>query len=303
MSSSILISAISQGLLWAILAIGIHVTYRILDISDLTSESSFTLGAAVTASAIVNGVPPLIAIIMATISGSLAGMVTGLLHTKLHIPSLLSGILSMTGLYSINLRIMGKANIPLNMHDTILTNIKDLLGLVRDRDAAIILGIIVCIIVILVLVWFFNTEFGFGIVATGSNDKMIRANGINSDITKIAGLMLANALIALSGSLVCQYNGYADVGQGIGAIVIGLASVIIGEVIFKRKNLLLSLVGIVFGSIIYRLIVALVINSDYVSANDMKLFTAIIVAVALYLANISFKKKGAKKDVRDKAHI
>lgn len=295
MSSQIIISAISQGLLWAILAIGIHITYRILNISDLTSEGSFTLGAAVSATAIVNGIHPLIAILMAVISGSLAGMVTGLLHTKMRIPSLLSGILSMTGLYSINLRIMGKANIPLNQQETILTNIKNLLGFSKDRDAAIILGVVVCAIVIALLVWFFNTEFGYAIVATGNNDKMIRANGINSDVTMIAGLMLANALIALSGSLVCQYNGYADVGQGIGAIVIGLASVIIGEVIFKKKNLILSLCGILVGSIIYRLIVALVINSSFVSANDMKLFTAIIVALALYLANANFKKKGAKK--------
>ncbi len=295
MSSQIIISAISQGLLWAILAIGIHITYRILNISDLTSEGSFTLGAAVSATAIVNGIHPLIAILMAVISGSLAGMVTGLLHTKMRIPSLLSGILSMTGLYSINLRIMGKANIPLNQQETILTSIKNLLGFSKDRDAAIILGVVVCAIVIVLLVWFFNTEFGYAIVATGNNDKMIRANGINSDVTMIAGLMLANALIALSGSLVCQYNGYADVGQGIGAIVIGLASVIIGEVIFKKKNLILSLCGILVGSIIYRLIVALVINSSFISANDMKLFTAIIVALALYLSNANFKKKGAKK--------
>lgn len=296
---AILISAISQGLLWAILAIGIHITYRILDISDLTSEGSFTLGAAVCASAIVNNIPPIIAVFMAIIAGSLAGMITGLLHTKLQIPSLLAGILSMTGLYSINLRIMGKANIPLNMSDTLLTNIKDLLNLGKDRDAAIILGIAVCIIVILLLVWFFNTEFGYAIVATGNNDKMIRANGINSDITKIAGLMLANALIALSGALVCQYNGYADVQQGIGAIVIGLASVIIGEVIFRRRNLVMSLSGIVLGSIIYRLIVAIVINSNYVSANDMKLFTAIIVAIALYVANVDLKKKRRVKNVEN----
>lgn len=296
---AILISAISQGLLWAILAIGIHITYRILDISDLTSEGSFTLGAAVCASAIVNNIPPIIAVFMAIIAGSLVGMITGLLHTKLQIPSLLAGILSMTGLYSINLRIMGKANIPLNMSDTLLTNIKDLLNLGKDRDAAIILGIAVCIIVILLLVWFFNTEFGYAIVATGNNDKMIRANGINSDITKIAGLMLANALIALSGALVCQYNGYADVQQGIGAIVIGLASVIIGEVIFRRRNLVMSLSGIVLGSIIYRLIVAIVINSNYVSANDMKLFTAIIVAIALYVANVDLKKKRRVKHVED----
>lgn len=293
--SSILTSAVSQGLLWAILAIGIHITYRILDISDLTSEGSFTLGAAVCATAIVNNIPPILAIFMALISGSLAGMITGLLHTKLQIPSLLAGILSMTGLYSINLRIMGKANIPLNMHSTLLTNIKELFNLGKDRDAAIFLGIIVCVIVIIFLVWFFNTEFGYAIVATGNNDKMIRANGINSDITKIAGLMLANALIALSGALVCQYNGYADVQQGIGAIVIGLASVIIGEVIFRNRNLITSLIGIVIGSIIYRLIVAIVINSNYVSANGMKLFTAIIVAVALYVANVDFKKKRRPK--------
>lgn len=297
--TSILMSAVSQGLLWAILAIGIHITYRILDVSDLTSEGSFTLGAAVTASNIVMGVHPVIAIFMAMIAGSLAGMVTGLLNTKLKIPSLLSGILSMTGLYSINLRVMGKANIPLNLHSTVLTNIKEFLGLARDRDAAIYLGILVCVIVIILLVWFFNTEFGYAIVATGNNDKMIRANGINSDITKIAGLMLANSLIALSGSLVCQYNGYADVGMGIGAIVIGLASVIIGEVIFRRKNLFLSLCGIVTGSIVYRLIVAAVINTDYVSANDMKLFTAIIVAIALYAANINFKKKKGVHHAKD----
>ena len=291
--TSIIMSAVSQGLFWSILAIGIHITYRILDVSDLTSEGSFTLGAAIAASAIVKGVNPVIAILLAFIGGSLAGMITGLLHTKLGIPSLLSGILSMTGLYSINLRVMGKANIPLNQQTTILTNLKDLLGLAKDRDAAIYLGIIVCVVVIITLVWLFNTEFGYAIVATGNNDKMIRANGINSDVTKIAGLMIANALIALSGALVCQYNGYADVSQGIGAIVIGLASVIIGEVIFKNKNFIMSLTGIVCGSIVYRLIVALVINSNLVSANDMKLLTAIIVAVALYLANnnIKFRKK------------
>lgn len=291
--TSIIMSAVSQGLFWSILAIGIHITYRILDVSDLTSEGSFTLGAAIAASAIVKGVNPVIAILLAFIGGSLAGMITGLLHTKLGIPSLLSGILSMTGLYSINLRVMGKANIPLNQQTTILTNLKDLLGLAKDRDAAIYLGIIICVVVIITLVWLFNTEFGYAIVATGNNDKMIRANGINSDVTKIAGLMIANALIALSGALVCQYNGYADVSQGIGAIVIGLASVIIGEVIFKNKNFIMSLTGIVCGSIVYRLIVALVINSNLVSANDMKLLTAIIVAVALYLANnnIKFRKK------------
>ena len=289
--SSIIISAISQGLLWSILAIGIHITYRILNISDLTSEGSFTLGAAIFASLLMMDISPIIALIMALISGSLAGLVTGILTTKLHIPSLLSGILSMTGLYSINLRIMGKANIPLNQKATLLTVIKNLLGFAKDRDAAIILGLIVALVIIIILVWFFNTEFGYAIIATGSNEKMIRANGINSDFTKIAGLMIANALIALSGALVCQYNGYADVGQGIGAIVIGLASVIIGEVIFKNRSFLLSLIGIVSGSVIYRIIVAIVINANFISANDMKLFTSIIVALALYIANLDIRKK------------
>lgn len=289
--SSIITSAISQGLLWSILAIGIHITYRILNISDLTSEGSFTLGAAIFASLLMMDISPIIALIMALISGSLAGLVTGILTTKLHIPSLLSGILSMTGLYSINLRIMGKANIPLNQKSTLLTVIKNLLGFAKDRDAAIILGLIVALVIIIILVWFFNTEFGYAIIATGSNEKMIRANGINSDFTKIAGLMIANALIALSGALVCQYNGYADVGQGIGAIVIGLASVIIGEVIFRNRSFLLSLIGIVSGSVIYRIIVAIVINANFISANDMKLFTSIIVALALYIANLDIRKK------------
>ena len=289
--SSIIISAISQGLLWSILAIGIHITYRILNISDLTSEGSFTLGAAIFASLLMMDISPIIALIMALISGSLAGLVTGILTTKLHIPSLLSGILSMTGLYSINLRIMGKANIPLNQKTTLLTVIKNLLGFAKDRDAAIILGLIVALVIIIILVWFFNTEFGYAIIATGSNEKMIRANGINSDFTKIAGLMIANALIALSGALVCQYNGYAEVGQGIGAIVVGLASVSIGEVIFRNRSFLLSLIGIVSGSVIYRIIVAIVINANFISANDMKLFTSIIVALALYIANLDIRKK------------
>ena len=293
--NSIIISAISQGLLWAILAIGIHITYRILNISDLTSESAFALGGALVAACIVNGIPPLLATLIATLGGSLAGFVTGFLHTKLKIPSLLAGILSMTGLYSINLRIMGKANIPLNMDDTLLTNAADLLGFTRDRDATIVLGILVAMIIVLGLIWFFNTEFGFSIIATGSNDQMIRANGVNSNVTIIAGLMLSNGLIALSGALVSQYNGYADVGQGIGAIVVGLASVIIGEVIFKNKNFFITLIGIIIGSIIYRLIVALVINTDFISANDMRLFTAIIVAIAIAMTNLNFRKSKVKR--------
>lgn len=289
---AIVVSALSQGLLWSVLAVGVYLSYRFLNISDLTSEGSFTLGAAVCASNIVRGMDPLLSCILALIAGALAGLVTGVLHTKFKMPSLLAGILSMTGLYSINLRIMGKANIPLTQSVTLLTKLKDMLGLTRDRDAAIYLGLIVVIILIVLLVWFFNTEFGFSVVATGNNDKMIRANGVDSDKTIIAGLMLSNALIALSGSLVAQYNGYADVTMGIGAIVVGLASVIIGEVLFKDKHFAVCLIGVVVGSIIYRLIVTFVVNTNFISANDMKLFTAIVVAVAIIIAN-----KGGKKRV------
>ena len=289
---AIVVSALSQGLLWSVLAVGVYLSYRFLNISDLTSEGSFTLGAAVCASNIVRGMDPLLSCLLALIAGALAGLVTGVLHTKFKMPSLLAGILSMTGLYSINLRIMGKANIPLTQSVTLLTKLKDIFGLARDRDGAIYLGLIVVIILIVLLVWFFNTEFGFSVVATGNNDKMIRANGVDSDKTIIAGLMLSNALIALSGSLVAQYNGYADVTMGIGAIVVGLASVIIGEVLFKDKYFAVCLIGVVVGSIIYRLIVTFVVNTNFISANDMKLFTAIVVAVAIIIAN-----KGGKKRV------
>ena len=289
---AIVVTALSQGLLWSVLAVGVYLSYRFLNISDLTSEGSFTLGAAVCASNIVRGMDPLLSCILALIAGALAGLVTGVLHTKFKMPSLLAGILSMTGLYSINLRIMGKANIPLTQSVTLLTKLKDMLGLTRDRDGAIYLGLIVVVILIVLLVWFFNTEFGFSVVATGNNDKMIRANGVDSDKTIIAGLMLSNALIALSGSLVSQYNGYADVTMGIGAIVVGLASVIIGEVLFKDKYFAVCLIGVVVGSIIYRLIVTFVVNTNFISANDMKLFTAIVVAVAIIIAN-----KGGKKRV------
>lgn len=289
---AIVVSALSQGLLWSVLAVGVYLSYRFLNISDLTSEGSFTLGAAVCASNIVRGMDPLLSCILALIAGALAGLVTGVLHTKFKMPSLLAGILSMTGLYSINLRTMGKANIPLTQSVTLLTKLKDMLGLTRDRDGAIYLGLIVVVILIVLLVWFFNTEFGFSVVATGNNDKMIRANGVDSDKTIIAGLMLSNALIALSGSLVAQYNGYADVTMGIGAIVVGLASVIIGEVLFKDKYFAVCLIGVVVGSIIYRLIVTFVVNTNFISANDMKLFTAIVVAVAIIIAN-----KGGKKRV------
>ena len=277
--------AVSQGLLWSIMAIGIYITYRILDISDLTSEGSFTLGAATLASLSIAGVHPLLALLMSMVAGGLAGLVTGLMHTKLKIPTLLAGILSMTGIYSVNLRIMGKANVSLNNQETILSLVAKWLGLSRERDAALIVGIFFALVVVVLLYLLLNTEFGYALRATGTNENMIRASGVNTNFTKVAGLVLGNALIALSGGLVCQYNGYADVAMGIGAIVIGLASVIIGEVFFGRSRIFLSLVGVVFGSIIYRIIVALVLRAGF-PANDMRLFTAILVAIAISLPQI-----------------
>ena len=291
MSMNVIMGAVTQGFLWSIMAIGVYISYRILDISDLTSEGSFTLGAATMAALIVMGVNPFIATVMAAIAGAIAGFITGTLHTKLKIPTLLSGILVMTGVYSVNLRIMGKANISLNQSETMLTILKDKITAIfpaltdimtRERDVAIFVGVIGAALVIFLVWWLMNTEFGYAIRATGNNEKMIRASGVNTNTTKVVGLMLGNGLVALSGALVGQYNGYADVGMGIGAIVIGLASVIIGEVFFGRKHLLLSLIGIVVGSIIYRLIVAIVLQAG-LPANDMKLFTAILVAIALAL--------------------
>ena len=256
MSMNVIMGAVTQGFLWSIMAIGVYISYRILDISDLTSEGSFTLGAATMAALIAGGCNPFLATFIAAIAGAVAGLVTGFLHTKLRIPTLLAGILVMTGVYSVNLRIMGKANISLNQSETMLTILKDkVTGLFpaltdimsRERDVAIIVGVIGAILVIFFVWWLMNTEFGYAIRATGNNEKMIRASGVNTNTTKVIGLMLGNGLVALSGALVGQYNGYADVGMGIGAIVIGLASVIIGEVFFGRKHLLLSLVGIVVG--------------------------------------------------------
>ena len=281
----ILKGAIGLGLLWAVMAIGIYITYRILNISDLTSEGSFTLGGAILAYCTIHKTDPCLALLMSLVGGALAGLVTGLLHTKLKIPTLLAGILSMTGLYSVNLRIMGQANIALTNQTTLLSVWAKHLGLDKQRDAALVVGMIILIVLIALIYLFLNTEIGYALRATGNNEQMIRAFGVHTDGMKVLGLMIGNALIALSGGLVAQYNGYADVGMGIGAIVISLASVIIGEVFFGRRRLLVSLLGVGIGSIIYRVIIALVLDAG-LPANDMRLFTALLVAVAISLPQL-----------------
>ena len=282
----LLIPTISQGLLWSIMALGVYLTFRVLDIADLTVEGSFPLGAAVAASLIIDGSSPLTAIFFAAIAGMLAGIVTGILHTKLKIPALLAGILTMIALYSVNLRIMGKANISLLRMDTLFTDFSSL-GL-GSTQSVLAVGIISTLFFGALIYWFFGTEIGAAIRATGFNQQMIRANGVNTNMTIILGLLLSNALVAISGALVAQNNGFADIGMGIGTIVIGLASVIIGEVLFGVRSFKNCLISVVLGSIIYRIVIALVLQMG-MPPNDLKLFTAVLVALALSLP--LFKEK------------
>jgi len=279
----LILSSISQGLLWSILAMGVYLTYRILDVADLTVEGSFPLGAAVASAMIVAGVPAWIATFLAFIAGSLSGLITGFLHAKLKIPALLAGIVTMTGLYSINLRILGQANLTLLNSETLVDKIQTFN--VDKTTAVLIMGSIAIIVVIIMLHLFFNTEIGVAIRATGDNLEMSEANGINIGFTKILGFMIGNGLIALSGALLAQNNGYADVNMGIGAIVIGLASVIIGETFFSNLTLGKRLITIVGGSIIYRLLILWALALRF-NPQDLKLISAILLAVALALPSV-----------------
>ncbi len=272
--------AISLGLLWAIMTIGVYITYRILDIADLTVEGSIAMGAAIASQAITNGINPYIATALSLLGGMAAGLVTGLLHTKLKIPALLSGILTMIALYSINLRVLGKASLSLLRMETVYTFFERL-GL-ESSWSIILLGLISVTIVICFLYWFFGTEIGCAIRATGNNPKMVRAQGINTNTMIILGLVISNGLVALSGALIAQNQTFADVQMGTGSIVIGLASVIIGEVLFGKRNFMMRLISLALGAITYRIIIAFVLKLG-MHSNDLKLFTAITVALALSL--------------------
>ena len=286
MRLSVLMGSVSQGLLWSILAIGVYITYKILDYADLTTEGSYPLGAAVAAQMILSGANPFVATFVSMLAGMVAGFVTGFLNTKLKIPSLLAGILSMTGLYSVNLRIMGKANLPLLKQDTVISIVSKM-GF-DTSTAVFVVGIVAVLVVILILWWFFGTEKGFAIRATGDNSNMIRALGVNTNSMVILGLVISNGLIALSGGIMAQYNGYADVGMGTGTIVIGLASVIIGEVLFGHSSIIRSLFAVVLGSILYRIIIAFVLSKGLVPT-DLKLLSSVLLAVCLSLPLIKEK--------------
>lgn len=285
---NLLLSSTSQGILWSILAIGVYLTFRILGLADLTVEGSFPLGAAVSVSLIVSGMSPILSLVIAMLAGALAGLVTGLLHTKLQIPALVSGIVTMTGLYSINLRVMRQANLSLIGNDTVIKIIQSYN--ISQNYAVILLGVLTGVIVIGALFLFFRTEIGLAILATGSNLSMSESNGIPVHNMQILGYMIGNGLIALSGGLLAQNNGYADVNMGIGAIVIGLASIIIGESIFKNVPLTMRLILIVVGSIIYRLMLLIVLQLNF-NPQDLKLFSAIILAIALGSPMIGSKWK------------
>lgn len=296
------LQALSLGLTWGVMALGVWVTFRVLNFADLTTEGSFVLGAGLTARLVIeHGVDPLIATLISIFFGMAAGVITGFFHTVMRIPPLLSGILTMTGLYSITLRVMGTPNIPIvpwgaNRTVTVMTRMADFMGSVMTtvggwfgndevvevttRDASIAVGIIFVIILLVLLRIFFNTELGYAIRATGDNEAMVKAQGVNSNLMKVLGLALGNGCIALAGALVFQSQGFADVNMGFGIIVIGIASVIIGEVIFSDKNRHWAMAAVIFGSIIYRIIIAFVLEFG-VHPNDVRLATALMIAVAL----------------------
>ena len=283
----LVLSTVSQGLLWAIMALGVFLTFRVLDIADLSVEGTFPLGAAVAATLIDAGHSVWFAMLIALIAGCIGGTVTALLTTKLKIPALLSGILTMIGLYSVNLMIMGKANVPLLRAETVFTLTENLFG-VSSVVATLIVGLVATVIVGAIMYWFFGTVLGTAIRATGCNPQMARAQGINTNVMVILGLLISNGLVALSGALVAQSNGFADVGMGTGTIVIGLASVISGDVLFGTRSFKNWLISVVLGSVVYRAVIAIVLELG-MPPNDLKLFTAVLVAIALSLPLIKNK--------------
>ncbi len=276
--------ATAQGLVWGVMALGVYVTYKLLDIADLTVDSSLCTGGATSAVLILAGMHPLLSLFFAVLAGMLAGLVTGILHTRLHIPAILAGILTQLGLYSVNLHIMGKSSVALLKQPVVIS-----LG---NIPMALVVSLVVVALVIAAMYWFFGTELGSAIRATGNNRKMVRAQGVDTKTMQVIGLVLSNGLVGLAGGLLAQYQGSANINMGRGAIVIGLASVIIGQVIFgERFNFAYQLASIAAGSIIYQIVIAFVLQLG-LSTEDLKLFSACTVALALSVP--AMQKKFAK---------
>ena len=292
--------AVAQGLVWGIMAIGVYITFRILDFADLTVDGSLCTGGAVCIMMMLKGQNVWVSMVAALLAGMAAGCVTGLLHTFMGIPAILSGILTQLGLYSINLKIMGKANQAINVDKyDLLVSLRFIRNVPLFKNTILLVSLII-IVLIISLYWFFGTELGWAIRATGCNDKMARAQGINTDFNRVLGLMISNGLVALSGALLSQYQGFADINMGRGAIVIGLAAVIIGEAIFGKifRNFGLRLLSVAFGSIIYYLVLQVVIWLG-IDTDLLKLLSAAVVAIFLAIPTwkaryFSMGSKGGK---------
>ena len=300
--------AVSQGLIWGIMAVGLYITYKILEVSDLTVDGSFCTGGAVCAMMLVAGHNVWVAMLVAMLAGMAAGWVTGFFHTTLKIPAILSGILTQLGLWSVNLAIMDmKANQALNVNNyDLVVSLRYLQDVAKGtrtvlQHPIVVVGMFVAVIII-VLYWFFGTELGSSIRATGANGNMARAQGINTDRNKVIGLMIANGLVALSGALLSQFQSFADINMGRGAIVIGLAAIIIGEVVFGKlfRNFGLKLLAVALGAVIYYLVIQAVISILDINSNYLKLISAVIVAIFLAVPNLRgqvFKKTGKERKV------
>lgn len=316
-----LFGAVESGVIYAIMALGVYLSFRVLDFPDLTVDGSFVTGAAVAAISIVNGVPPVLATTLAALAGFLAGCITGILHTKGKINALLSGILMMIALYSINLRIMGQPTLSLLNESTVFIQLKGLwegtgidqalnglletLGLERfPATWAIVLVMTVVTLIIKFLTdYYLQTEVGLALRATGDNQKMIRSFAANTDSLIIIGIGISNALVALSGALIAQHNGFADVGMGIGMIIIGLASVIIGEALFGVKTIARVTLAVVGGAIIYRIVVTLALRVGFLETGDMKLITALLVIVALVAPRTLQSRREKKLRMKKRASL
>lgn len=297
--------AVAQGVLWGIMVLGVYITYRLLDIADLTVDGSFALGGCVCAALIINfDLDPLAALLLSMLAGMAAGAVTGILHTVLEIPAILAGILTQISLWSINLRIMsGKSNLPLLKLKTLISSVGDSLG-ITQAQASILVGVAAAVLIVAVLYWFFGTEIGSALRATGNNEDMIRALGVNVKRMKLLGLMLSNGLVGLSGALVCQHQKYADINMGRGAIVIGLAAVIIGEALFGKlfRNFALKLLAVAIGSVIYYAVIQAVVSLSGINSNYLKLLSALIVAVFLTVPHWKAKYFTKKRVTGGKSH-
>ena len=293
--------ACAQGIIWGIMAVGVSLTFKVLDLADLTVDGSFGTGGAVLVVCTIAGMNIWLAMLLAFLAGCIAGLVTGILHTKFGIPAILAGILTQLALYSVNLRIMsGRANVALNIDEY------GILVSLRYIPKSILVGGAFALVIIGLLYWFFGTELGAGVRATGCNEAMARANGINTGFNKVLGLVLSNGIVALSGGLLAQYQGFADINMGRGAIVIGLAAVIIGDVIFGKlfKNFALRLLAAVLGGVIYYIVIQLVLQMG-LNANDLKLFSALVVALFLgvpyWKGQLSAKHVKTNKGDKDNA--